>query len=57
MSDIRESFEEFYKETYVIRQGARGVASRHLERYKDEYISEHAAECYKVWCAAMKVKK
>lgn len=52
--EIKAIFEQWYKAEYLIREGARGRASRHLMQYDGEYISDHAAECYKVWCAAYK---
>lgn len=50
---IIESFESWYKEEYVVRDGARGVASRHLSTHNGEYISDHARELFKVWCTAV----
>jgi hypothetical protein len=52
--EITEAFEAWYLEEYVIRSGARGRASRNLTKHEGEYISDHAAECFKVWCAAIK---
>jgi len=54
--EMTETFETFYTNTYNIRYGARGRASRHLEKYDGVYISDHAAECFKVWCAAMNLR-
>jgi hypothetical protein len=52
--EITEAFEAWYLEEYVVRSGARGRASRHLALHLGQYISDHAAECFKVWCAAVK---
>lgn len=49
IEQINEAFETFYKEEYIIRAGARGRASKHLEKHDGVYISDHANECYKVW--------
>lgn len=53
VQEIREQFEAWYAETYLIRNGARGRASRNLTRHDGVYISDHAAECYTVWFAAI----
>lgn len=45
----REEFETFYRNQFKIRNGARGVASNHLEMHNDVYISDHAALCWVVW--------
>jgi hypothetical protein len=52
--EIIEAFEEWYVGEYVIRSGAYGRASRNLTKHDGQYISDHAAECFKVWCAAIK---
>jgi hypothetical protein len=57
VEEFRESFEAWYADHYTIRGGARGRASRHLTRYEGEYVSDHALECFTVWCAAMELKK
>lgn len=54
---IRETFESWYRSEYTIRGGARGRASRHLEMYEGDYVSDHARECYVVWMAAMRSVK
>lgn len=51
---IIEAFELWYKDEYVIRSGARGRASRHLEMYAGEYVSDHARESFKIYCEGMK---
>lgn len=45
----RKEFETFYRNQFKIRNGARGVASNHLEMHNDLYISDHAALCWVVW--------
>lgn len=45
----REEFESFYKESFHIRNGAYGIASNHLTRNSDGYISNHAALCWMMW--------
>lgn len=45
----RKEFETFYRNQFKIRNGARGVASNHLEMHNDFYISDHAALCWVVW--------
>jgi hypothetical protein len=52
--EVTEAFEAWYSEEYVIRSGARGRASRNLTKHENEYISDHAAECFKVWAAAIR---
>lgn len=49
IEQIQEAFESWYKEEYVIRQGARGRASRHLEQHDGAYISDHANESYRAF--------
>lgn len=56
MIEMMESFEAWYSNTYTIRGGARGRASRHLAKHEGVYISDHAAECFTVWCAAMNLR-
>lgn len=45
----REEFETFYRNTFKIRNGARGIASNHLEIHNGGYISDHASLCWLVW--------
>lgn len=49
IEQINKAFEEWYKEEFVIRQGARGRASRHLEQHEGVYVSDHACECYRAF--------
>lgn len=54
--ELTESFEAWYADAYVVRSGARGRASRHLTKHDGQYISDHAAECFTVWYAAMNLR-
>lgn len=45
----REEFEEYYKSLFVIRRGAYGIASKHLEKHEGSYISEHAQLSWNFW--------
>lgn len=53
LEQVIESFETWYKKEYIVREGARGRASKHLMVHNDHYISDHAADCFKVWCAGI----
>lgn len=45
-----EEFESFYKSVNVIRRGAYGISSKHLDRNNDGcYISEHARMAWVYW--------
>jgi hypothetical protein len=54
--ELTESFEAWYAEEYShsIKRGARGRAGCHLTQFDGEYISDHARDNFKVWCAAIK---
>jgi hypothetical protein len=56
IEEMMETFEDWYAEEYShsIKRGARGRASNHLAKYEGEYISDHAKDNFKVWCAAIK---
>lgn len=45
----REEFEGFYQSLNVIRRGAYGISSKHLDRDGDGYISEHAQNAWTYW--------
>lgn len=45
----REEFEEYYKSCFVIRRGAYGIASKHLDKHDGVYISEHAFTAWVFW--------
>lgn len=47
VEQIQKAFEEWYSEEFVIRRGARGRASHHLQQYEGVYISDHASECFR----------
>ena len=51
--EIIEAFEAWYREEYVVRSGARGRASRHLEKHNGEYISDHARESFRIYCVGL----
>ena len=53
--EIKAAFEAWYSEEYSfqMRRGA-GRAGHHLKQYEGEYISDHARDNFKVWCAACK---
>jgi hypothetical protein len=56
----RSEFESFYTSTYIIRWGAYGIASKHLQKRHETtsegvvevYVSEHAALCWFIWLAS-----
>lgn len=54
--ELTESFEAWYKEEYEwsMKRGSTGRSGMHLKQYENEYISDHARDNFKVWCAAMK---
>ena len=54
--EIKVAFEEWYSEenSWSIRRGSVGRAGCHLKQYDGEYVSDHASEAYKAWCAAFK---
>lgn len=56
IEEVRNSFQVWYSDKYVIRHGARGRSSRHLEVYQGTYTSDHARECWETWCAAVGVE-
>lgn len=54
-SFMNESFENWYSDVYEweIKRGSRGQTGKHLTKYDGDYISNHARDNFKVWCAAM----
>ena len=48
----RHEFESYYQSLYVIRRGAYGIASKHLDQHDGVYISEHALTAWTFWLAA-----
>lgn len=49
IDEHREEFEAFYRTLNVIRRGAYGIASKHLDRHNGDYISEHAQMAWVYW--------
>lgn len=57
---LTESFEAWYSEEYrwEMKRAAPGRGGYSLKKYNGEYVSDHASNDFKVWCAAiMRVSK
>lgn len=55
-AEMKSSFEEWYSNEYAweMKRSAGGRGGCSLKQYNGEYVSDHATNAHKVWCAAIK---
>lgn len=56
IENLVKDFEEWYCDMYSweIKRGQRGRLGKHLMKYEDIYISDHARDNWSVWVGAAK---